>query len=71
MAGVKPIDDICWELFGGPCPVYGTLEEMKACDRGITHCGEFITAFRAALPKQEAAPAPAAPAPAAPAPKKK
>ena len=23
-----PIQDVCWELFGGPCPVHATLDAM-------------------------------------------
>ncbi len=45
MANVKPIEDICWELFGGSCGVYKTLEDMVNCPRKIRECDVFVPAF--------------------------
>ena len=68
------IEDVCWEIYGGPCPVHATLPEMKACDRKIRTCDEFVGRFReavAALNAAQAKPAPRGKAKAAPPPANK
>lgn len=45
----EPIDDICWQLFDGPCGVWKTKEELMSCDRRMRTCDVFITRFREAI----------------------
>lgn len=57
------IDDVCWELFDGPCGVHASKEQMASCPRKIRECDVFVPAFRAAsslLRASKAQPAPQA-----------
>ena len=72
----QEIQDVCFELFGGGCGVYSTLDEMMACPRQIRTCDVFIPAFREAVAlrlekAKKPAPPAAAPKTKKPAPQKK
>jgi hypothetical protein len=59
VAGQGEIEDVCWELFGGGCGQYQTLEEMQYCPRKIRTCDLYVVRFRQAvglLRAQERAP---------------
>jgi hypothetical protein len=43
------IEDVCWELFGGGCGHFDTLEEMQHCPRKIRTCDLYVVRFRKAV----------------------